>query len=72
MKGKTICCSTKPEKAARQGYIEEIDPGAGVRVSWRHRSGRLTRLRKKGRGSLHAWLVPEGSATIPILTGVSP
>ena len=38
MKGKTICCSTKPEKAARQGYIEERDPGAGVRVSWRHRN----------------------------------
>ena len=32
------CCSTKPEKAARQGYIEEIDPGAGVIVSWRQRN----------------------------------
>ena len=38
MKGKTICYSIKPEKAASQGYIEKIDPAAGVILSWRHRN----------------------------------
>lgn len=46
-------------------------PG-GVRASWRHRPGCLTRLRKPRRASLHVWFVPERSATIPILTGDSP
>ena len=38
MKGKTICYSIKPEKAASQGYIEKIHPAAGVVLSWRHRN----------------------------------
>ena len=38
MKGKTICYSIKPEKAASQGYIGKTDPAAGVIVSWRQRN----------------------------------
>lgn len=40
-----------------------------VRASWRHIPGQQTRLCKRGQATLHAWLAPEGSATIWILTG---